>query len=104
MTGRHQYVTLARFSAPLRLSGKVTVSVEGRALLNCRGARGGCDIPPVRKRGPRSVELQRGSGGMWYPFRAETERDIRIHPPNKARDEGRAAVREHGFEVRVGDI
>ena len=57
--------------------------------------------------GIRDITLTQRKGipvwGMWYPFRAETERDIRIHPPNKARDEGRAAAREHGVEVRVGD-
>ena len=40
---------------------------------------------------------------MWYPFRAETERYRRIHPPNNTGDEVRAAAREHGVEVRVGD-
>ena len=57
--------------------------------------------------GIRDITLTQRKGipvwGMWYPFRAETERDIRIHPPNKARDEGKAAAREHGVEVRVGD-
>ena len=41
--------------------------------------------------------------GMWYPFRVETERYRRIHPPNNTADEVRAAAREHGVEVRVGD-